>query len=131
VKNLHIWPDRQYAAIGSMGCAPADFSALEAYGSAPDIIGGLDTDYSKWKYLTIERTFFGVHDGTGDGTRETLLIYTSGWASQSYAEKQLRDFGADEVVMYDGNESTQLVVDGSLKISASRQLPNALVVYAP
>jgi hypothetical protein len=131
VKNLYIWWDRQAAAIGSMGCTPADFAALENYGSAPDIIGGLDRSADKG--LINSRTFVGVRDGDegGGGWRETLLIYTtSEWVTSDYAAQQLWDFGAQEVIMFDGHGSTQLIVNGSSKISSARRIPNALVVYA-
>ena len=130
MKNLYIWWDRKAAAIGSMGCTTADFTTLESYGSAPDIIGGLDAKADKgWINY---RTFIGVRDGDdgGSGWRETLLIYTGQWQTQDYAAQQLYDFGAQEVVMFDGSGSTQLIVNSSSKISSARRIPNALVVYA-
>lgn len=132
IKNLHVWNDRQYAATGGMGCSSTDFAALESYGSAPDIIGGLDTSFPKRWSDSIGRTYFGVKDGDreGYGFRELLFIYSSASADQDHAPQQLWDFGADEVMMFDGSGSSQLVINGAQKVSDPRLLPNALVVYA-
>ena len=129
VRNLHLWWDRQYGAIGTYGCSPTEQQQLSAYGSAPDIVGGLATSHDKSKNAWIQRTFVGMHDRNGDGTRETLLIYASAQATQAYAEAQLRAFGAQETMMLDGGGSTGMIFAGNPVIATTRLIPNALVVY--
>lgn len=135
-KLLHVWNDRGYADIGDYLCTSAsDKAALSSYGSAPNIIGGLDVSYPKGG--TDNRTFFGVLDTNGDFQYETLLIYsTKGNVTQTYAASQLSAFGEGKTVkimMFDGSGSSQMVVDGSLVVPSKdgRGVTTALIVYAP
>ena len=130
VRNLHLWWDRQYAAVSTYSCSAVDQAALTSFGSAPDILGTLDWTYSKNSTSPIPRTFVGVQDQDGNGTRETLLIFSSALATQSYARQQLINFGANEIVMFDGGGSSALIINGIDKVSTARTLPNALVVLA-
>lgn len=131
VKNLHIWWTQLRADIRDMGCTTTDFNSLTSAGSAPDIIGGLDSEFSIDKdNPNIRRTFIGVRDLEGYGTYRTLLIYSGTGATQDFARDQLIAFGAEKWMMFDGGGSSELIVDGINKVASSRPIPNALVVYA-
>ncbi|MBZ0118827.1 MAG: phosphodiester glycosidase family protein [Sandaracinaceae bacterium] len=125
-----FWPDRQYAAIGPHSNTAAARTGLTAWGSAPDIVGALHPSADKDAGRSIPRTFLGVRDTNGDGTRETVLVFSSALASQAYAVGELRRFGATEIAMLDGGGSSGLIIDGTSYVTPSRTIPNALVLYA-
>ena len=133
VKLLQYWIDRQSADIVDYTCTSAyDKDQLHAYGSAPDIIGGLEETVSVGVDKT-QRTFVGVGDWDGSQYKTLLIFATKAMKLQKYAADQLRDAGASKVMMFDGGGSTQLVVDGSLVVpsSDSRSVTTSLIVYAP
>ena len=64
------------------------------------------------------------------GTIETLLTFSSTYASQPAANTVLTNFGATAVAMLDGGGSTGLVIDGTTYIAPQRTVPHALVIYS-
>jgi hypothetical protein len=135
LRNLHIWWDRQYADIGTHSNSAAGRAALQSFGSAPDIVGGLDrTDPAlnlRCNSPTTARTFVGVHDANGDGQHETLMFF-SGPATCAAAHAVLVSFGAVRTMMLDGGASTGLRTSAGPALQpTTRPIPNALVVYAP
>jgi hypothetical protein len=119
---LELWSDK--ASI-----SPLDSYSL--YGStAPDVIGSLTQTANKRSDRYVGRTFIGVDDTNQDGSSETVLIFNSSLSRQVDAANVLRDFGADQVMMFDGGGSTQLICQGEALISSDRPIPQAFGVVA-
>ncbi len=102
---------------------------------AKDILVGLSTRASKSLSRALPRTFIAV---TPQGE---VLVLSSSMASQKYANRLLRAFGADpdQIMMLDGGSSSHLVqganvlvpVDGRGKTEAARErLPQVVGVEA-
>ncbi len=70
------------------------------------------------------RTFGASADTDGDGSKETILIYTSLSASPDYAHQQLLSCGASDSIQLDGGGSSQLRVKSRDFIGSSRDLWN-------
>lgn len=115
---LEIWPD--HARI-----SPLTAEALTS-SSAPQILGGLSEDADKDPSALIGRTFAGVLDNDGDGQAETVLIFTSKTSRQADAAGVLRAFGAQQVIMLDGGESTQLICRNTPYVYSNRSLPQVI-----
>lgn len=94
---------------------------------APDILVGLSPRAAVRAWESLGRTFVGVADGDGDGSRERVLIYSGEAATQAEAEATLRAFGATEMMMLDGGGSSQLFCEGRDVIQRSRPLPQTLI----
>lgn len=101
-------------------------------GSIPNVIGGYDPNYDKdgKKNSNIQRTFVGVRDDNNDGHSETVIFYASKYATQPWAINILNSFGAGSKMMLDGGGSTCLTVDGTPKISTTRPIPQAFMIYS-
>jgi hypothetical protein len=99
-------------------------------GGFPNVIGGLDPTANKdgQKNNNIPRTFVGLRDDDNDGRSETVIFYSSAKATQAYAASILNSFGAGSKMMLDGGGSTGLIVNGEVKISSSRQIPQAFII---
>lgn len=117
---LEIWRDR--AEI-----APLTRVALYA-SSAPSIVAGLTEDAGDRTQLSTGRTFVGIGDGDGDGRYERVLIFNSEAATAPHAAEVLRGFGAAELIMLDGGDSTQLICQGvpHLESKSDRAIPQVL-----
>lgn len=98
--------------------------------SAPNILGGLHEDANKNSKKYVGRTFVGIVDGNRDGAAEIVLIFNTQSARTSDAAKVLRSFGADEVMMFDGGGSTQLICQGKDYIRSDRFIPQAIAAIA-
>jgi Phosphodiester glycosidase len=96
----------------------------------PNVVGGLDPTANKDKYSNIPRTFVGVRDDNNDGHSETVIFFSSAYATQAWAVKILESFGAGSKMMLDGGGSTGLIVDGVTKINPQRQLPQVFIICA-
>ena len=115
------------AAAASVGA----FSKEALYSNdTPDAVAGLEVTADKSPATPTGRTFAAVRDDNGDGTAEQVLFFVSKLATQSGASDVLTAFGATEQVMLDGGGSSQLIVQGNIKVSSSRILPHAIVVIA-
>jgi hypothetical protein len=90
--------------------------------SAPQVIVGLNESVNKDAFNPgVGRMFVGVRDRDGDGIKETALLLNSEGSTQANAAQILRDFGASEVMMLDGSESSQMIAEG-VEYVASRDL---------
>jgi hypothetical protein len=100
-----------------------------------DLIVGLQELADKGIKRNVGRTFAGVGDRNGDGTPETLWLFTSPRSTQLRASRTLRALGAEAVMMLDGGGSTQLVVQGIEWVRSSdetqRTIPQAIGVVLP
>ncbi|MFH7026308.1 MAG: phosphodiester glycosidase family protein [Heteroscytonema crispum UTEX LB 1556] len=99
-------------------------------GLTKDVVGGLDVTANKYAEKNLPRTFVGVRDRDGNGTKETVILYSSSYARQIDADNILTGFGASATVMLDGGGSTGLIVDGKPLILTKRKLPHAIAVFA-
>lgn len=98
--------------------------------TAPDVIGGLTQTANKRSDRYVGRTFIGIDDRNSDGIAETILIFNSRLSRQVDAADILQQFGADQVMMFDGGGSTQLICQGQALISSDRAIPQAFGVIA-
>jgi len=98
--------------------------------STPDVVGALDPTANKSAEKYLPRMFVGVRDDDGNGSNETVILYSSAYARQVDASDVLRKFGANSIAMLDGGGSTGLIVDGETYIKAGRTVPQAIAVYA-
>lgn len=98
----------------------------------PDVVGGLDNSADKdgKRNWNIERTYVGVRDDNGDGHSETIIFFSSKYATQDWAVQILGGFGAGSKMMLDGGGSTGLIVDGNDfdYIRTDRQLPQVFII---
>jgi hypothetical protein len=98
--------------------------------SSPDLVGALDVTANKGSLNSVGRTFVGVRDDDADGNFETMLVYSSGAATQPQAASVLTASGAQQQAMLDGSGSTFLVVDGVTRIPTDgRLVPQAIAFY--
>jgi len=54
--------------------------AKETFDSTPEVVGGLDVVANKSALGYLPRTFVGVRDDHGNGTKETVIFYSSSYA---------------------------------------------------
>ncbi|MCA1991362.1 MAG: ricin-type beta-trefoil lectin domain protein [Coleofasciculus sp. S288] len=101
-------------------------------GSTPDVVGALDVAANKSASRNVARTFVGNIDSDGNGVAETLLLFSTKYATQAAADNVLKAFGATTRIMLDGGGSTGLIIDGNSNsyIPTNRTLPHAIAVYA-
>lgn len=113
-------------------------SSIQAYNKdmfnwgLPDIVGGLDNSANKdgQRNSNIPRTYVGVRDDNGDGHSETVIFFSSAFATQDWAVNILGGFGAGSKMMLDGGGSTGLIVNGVDYVSSSRSIPQAFIVWS-
>jgi len=104
--------------------------AFRASGGSDHRVAGLSTFANKGPATYTGRTFLGIHDASGDGHADTLLIFASAYANQPGAREVLQAFGATQQVMLDGGGSTQLIVAGESYVTSSRTIPHAFAVIS-
>jgi len=114
--------------FGSSSIQPYSRSTFDS--GIPNVVGGLDPTADKDKYKNIARTFVGVRDDNNDGHSETVIFFSSAYATQAWATNILASFGAGSKMMLDGGGSTGLIVDGATKINPQRQIPQAFIICA-
>ncbi len=114
--------------FGSSSIQPWSQSTFDS--GIPNVVGGLDPTANKDKTLNIARTFVGVRDDNGDGHSETVIFFSSKYATQAWAVSILSSFGAGSKMMLDGRTSTGLIVNGVSKITPGRTIPQAFIVCA-
>jgi Phosphodiester glycosidase len=112
------------------GIANIQSYAKETFDSMPDVVGALDVVANKSAFSYLPRTFVGVRDNDGNGTKETVIFYSSSYGRQIDASNVLTGFGASATAMLDGGGSTFLIVNGNSLISTERKVPHAIAVYA-
>jgi hypothetical protein len=76
------------------------------------------------------RTFVGVRDDDNNGHSETVVFFSSSYATQPGAVSVLSGFGTGSKMMLDGGGSTGLIIGGSTYISPARSIPHAIIVCA-
>ena len=120
-KVLEIWSNQ--AKI-------SDFEDQDPYSkiTAPNAVVALSKKANKQSAKNLGRVFVGVKDIDGDGVTETVLILSSKMASQDLMVEILDYFEAEDVLMLDGGNSTQLVIEGQTYINSSRDIPASMVV---
>jgi hypothetical protein len=96
----------------------------------PDVVGALAPTANKSADKYLPRTFVGVRDDDGNGSNETVILYSSASARQVDASDVLTKFGANSIAMLDGGSSTGLIIDGETYINYGRTVPQAIAVYA-
>ncbi len=97
---------------------------------APHMIAGLATTVDKSMNSFVGRTFIGLAKAH-NGLHYTLMIFSSAYASQAWAENVLiNDFLCvpGQLLMLDGGGSTQLTIQGQQEVSSARTVPHVLVV---
>lgn len=128
--GLYEYPDQKL--ILQIWLDHAEITSLTKeflYGSsAPEILAGLSENANKGSDSPVGRTFAGVADLNGDGKNETVLFFNSKFSQQKAAAQVLRDFGASQVIMFDGGGSTQLICKGSSYVTSDRIIPQTIAV---
>ncbi|MDT8307498.1 MAG: hypothetical protein RRC07_16315 [Anaerolineae bacterium] len=94
---------------------------------APDVVVGLSPRASLRSLARVGRSWIGTADHDGDGLHEILYLYSALAVTQSHAERVMRAFGAQAMLMLDGGGSTQLICEGDGYITQSRPLPQTLI----
>ena len=121
---------RTFSFNPDQGIANIQSYAKETFDSTPEVVGALDVTANKSALSYLPRTFVGVRDDDGNGTKETVIFYSSSYARQIDASNVLTGFGASVTAMLDGGGSTFLIVNGNSLISTRRKVPHAIAVYA-
>ncbi|MBD2605452.1 phosphodiester glycosidase family protein [Scytonema hofmannii FACHB-248] len=121
---------RTFSFNPDQGIANIQSYAKETFNSTPEVVGALDVVANKSPLSYLPRTFVGVRDNDGNGTKETVIFYSSSYARQIDASNVLTGFGASVTAMLDGGGSTFLIVNGNSLISTKRKVPHAIAVYA-
>jgi hypothetical protein len=98
--------------------------------SIPNVVGGLSSIAGTNADRLLRRTFIGVKNLRTDKTYGTVLLFISPAATQSEAEKTLREFGADRVAMLDGGASTGLIVNGKTLSQPKTKLPQTIGIFS-
>jgi hypothetical protein len=116
------------SGFGSSSIQPYSQSTFDS--GIPDVVGGLDPTANKQPSSYTGRTFVGVRDDNGDGHSETVVFFSSNYATQAGAVSVLNGFGAGSKMMLDGGGSTGLIVDGTTYINPARTIPHAIIICA-
>lgn len=121
---------RTFSFNPDQGIANIQSYAKETFDLMPEVVGALDAAANKSAFSYLPRTFVGLRDDDGNGTKETVIFYSSSYARQIDASNILTGFGASATAMLDGGGSTFLIVNGNYLISTKRKVPHAIAVYA-
>lgn len=121
-RMLEIWPDRvRISNLSAEALAASD---------APDILSGLSEDANRDSSALIGRTFIGIDDADENGTAETVLVFSSKTTRTADAAGVLRHFGADDVIMLDNGDSSQMMCNNQPQVYSSRAIPQAVGVIS-
>ena len=117
------------SSYGSSSIQPYDRATFDA--GIPNVVGGLDPSANKSPNSWQPRTFVGVRDDDNNGDSETVVFFSSSYATQSWAVSILSGFGTGSKMMLDGGGSTGLIIDGVDKINPeNRTIPQAFIICA-
>jgi len=94
-----------------------------------DVIGGLAGTADKFMNLSLGRTFAGLRDENGDGTYETLLLYSSDKTTQAHAMMVLQEFGAAQTIMLIGGDAAFLYINGVSVVNGELDIPHAIGIF--
>lgn len=121
-QNVTIaWSDR------GISIEPYNQSTFDS--NMPNVVGALSSTAGTNANRLLPRTFIGVKNLKADKTYGTVLLFISPSASQSEAEKTLREFGAERVAMLDGGRSTGLIVNGKTLSQPKTRLPQTIGIF--
>ncbi len=121
------------ATIDTFNNANSLGSWLHAANGLRNIAGGLDKNANKGPNNFVGRTFIGLVDSNQDGINDIALLFNSSFASQNGAVNVLtNDFTCkpENIIMFDGGGSTQLIMKNQSYISSSRTIPHALAIIS-
>lgn len=124
--TLNIYAD--YADIVDIGTTSLNYT-LMSY--APKAYAGFKGSTSNANSATVSdgRTLVGLKDDDGDGKLELVYLLVAISKNQTQAYNILtQDFGCSKVITFDGGGSSQLICNGSSKVSQSRTLPVCIVI---
>ena len=117
------------SSFGSSSIQPYSQATFDA--GIPNVVGGLDPTANKQPSTYQGRTFVAVRDDNGDGHSETVIFFSSKYATQPGAVSVLEGFAPGSTkMMLDGGGSTGLTVNGTPYITPSRTIPHAFIVCA-
>jgi len=116
------------SSFGSSSIQPHSVNTFNS--GIPDVVGGLDNSVDKdgRRNSYIPRTYVGVRDDNNDTHSETIIFFSSAYATQDWAVQILGGFGAGTKMMLDGGGSTGLIVDGNDYIYTGRTLPQVFMI---
>jgi hypothetical protein len=128
--GLNEFPDKTMTVSWSQGRISIDpYSRRTFDGAMPNVVGALAATAGKNADKSLARTFIGVKDLREDSAYKTVLFFSSLGASQSEAEQTLKKYGAEEVAMLDGGQSTGLMVNGKIIMQPKTKLPQTIGVF--
>lgn len=128
--GLHEFPGQNMTVSWSdRGISIEPYSRSTFDGKTPNVVGALSPTAGTNADKLLRRTFIGVKDLRSDKTYGTVLLFISPGATQSEAEKTLREFGAEHVAMLDGGASTGLIVDGKILSQPKTRLPQTIGIF--
>lgn len=113
---------------GSSSIQP--YSTATFDGGIPDVVGGLDPSANKSASSYTGRTFVGVRDDDNNGDSETVVFFSSSFATQAGAVSVLSGFGTGSKMMLDGGGSTGLIIAGTTYIPPGRSIPHSIIICA-
>jgi hypothetical protein len=116
------------SSYGSSSIQPYSTSTFDS--GIPNVIGGLDPSADKQKTSNIARTFVGVRDDDNNGNSETVVFFSSAYATQAWAVNILTGFGTGSKMMLDGGGSTGFIMNGTSYVSTSRLIPQSFIICA-
>jgi hypothetical protein len=128
--GLNEFPDKTVTIAWSQGRISIDpYSRRTFDGAMPNVVGALAATAGKNADKPLARTFIGTKDLRDDSAYKTVLFFSSEGASQSEAEKTLKEFGAEQIAMLDGGASTGLMVKGKVVMQPQTKLPQTIGVF--
>jgi Phosphodiester glycosidase len=117
------------SSYGSSSIQPYSTQTFDA--GIPNVVGGLVSSCCKSPSSYTQRTLVGVRDDDGNGDSETVIFFSSNYATQYSAISVLSGFGAGSKMLLDGGGSTGLIIDGADIINPeNRTIPQAFIICA-
>ena len=127
--GLNEFPDKTMTVAWSndkISIEPYNRSTFD--GTIPNVVGALAPTAGKNANRLLPRTFIGVkhqHGKTG-----TVLLFISPSSSQREAEQTLQTFGAEDIAMLDGGQSTGLIVGGKTMMQPRTRIPQTIGIFS-
>jgi Phosphodiester glycosidase len=129
--GLNEFPTQTVTLAWSQGrIAIEPYSRRTFDGVMPNVVGALAATAGKNANKPLPRTFIGTKDIREDSAYKTVLFFSSQGATQSEAEQTLKEFGAEQVAMLDGGQSTGLMVNGKIIMQPKTKLPQTIGVFS-
>jgi Phosphodiester glycosidase len=129
--GLNEFPTQTVTVAWSQGrIAIEPYSRRTFDGVMPNVVGALAATAGKNANKPLPRTFIGTKDIREDSAYKTALFFSSQGATQSEAEQTLKEFGAEQVAMLDGGQSTGLMVNGKIIMQPKTKIPQTIGVFS-